>query len=182
MTPRFKPFTILFFRFSCITTTWNHQIWGEHATESFILYFHSETTHTNLFLKYFSDIVRGKGGGKINLRLSAKLHFKVTISSMSPSSFVKRPKPAAHESYQLGKVSLVTVGVSKFPQCAVAYWALMFTRFIDTEYSTCWIPFWHKWTFPPSVSVWKAIALRSYTNTHAYCWKYDKWKCWQVVI
>jgi hypothetical protein len=31
-------------------------------------------------------------------------------------------KPGAHWRYQLSWVSLVTVGVSKFPQCAVAFW------------------------------------------------------------
>ena len=30
-------------------------------------------------------------------------------------------KPGAHWSYKLRKVSFVTVGVGKFPQCAVAF-------------------------------------------------------------
>jgi hypothetical protein len=56
-------------------------------------------------------------------------------------------KPGAHWSYyELSWASLVTVDISKFPQCALAFWAISATRdachhsgAIGTEYSTCWI-------------------------------------------
>jgi hypothetical protein len=70
--------------------------------------------------------------------------------------------------YQLSWASLVIVGVSKFLQCAVAFWTISSTRAIGTEYSTCWIiNFSHESIFPPSVRARKAITFHCRSNRHA---------------
>lgn len=55
-----------------------------------------------------------------------------------PKSIMKRPIPSDHV-ICISLVSLVTVGGRKFPQSAVVFWALMFTRAIGNEYATFWI-------------------------------------------
>jgi hypothetical protein len=73
-----------------------------------------------------------------NVSFDSSFRFLYFIPYKNPKLLLKL-KPGAHWSYLLSWASLVTVGVSKLPQCAVAFWAISATRAIGTEYSTCCI-------------------------------------------